>query len=76
MELQWMMKTRKWNISSNCFEPYYVGFHELDKLKTKAMEALGEKFDDKAFHEAILTSGNAPFSVVERNVTTYIDANK
>lgn len=58
------------------FEPYYVGFHEFDNLKTKAMDALGDKFNDKAFHEAILISGNAPFNVVERNVTAYIDANK
>ncbi|WP_416326134.1 DUF885 domain-containing protein [[Eubacterium] hominis] len=70
------MEYKQQQANPACFEPYYVGFHELDKLKTKAMEALGEKFDDKAFHEAILTSGNAPFSVVERNVTTYIDANK
>ena len=70
------MEYKQQQANPACFEPYYVGFHELDKLKTKAMEALGDKFDDKTFHEAILTSGNAPFSVVERNVTAYIDANK
>lgn len=58
------------------FEPYYVGYIEIETLKEKAQEALGDKFEDKAFHEALLKSGNAPFKVVERNIDAYIKANK
>lgn len=58
------------------FEPYYVGFNEINTLKEKAQETLGDKFKDKDFHEALLKSGNAPFSVVERNIDAYVSANK
>ena len=32
----------------------------------------GDSFNQKAFHEAILKSGAAPFHVVQRNVDAYI----
>lgn len=54
------------------FEPYYYGYMQILKMKEKAQEALSDKFEDKAFHEALLKSGTAPFSVVERNIDAYI----
>ena len=54
------------------FQPYYVGYHEFAALREKAEEALGDRFENKAFNEAILESGIAPFSVVERHVDAYI----
>ena len=56
------------------FQPYYVGYHEFAALREKAEEALGDRFENKAFNEAILESGIAPFSVVERHVDAYIAA--
>ena len=38
----------------------------------KTQEKLGDKFKDKDFHEALLKSGSAPFSVVQSNVDEYI----
>lgn len=58
------------------FEPYYVGYHEIVAIKENAMNKLGEKFDNKEFHTALLKSGNTPFSVVEKNMKDYIDKNK
>lgn len=55
---------------------YYVGYVQFANLKTKAQNELKDNFNDKAFHEAILKSGKAPFTVVERNVDAYIEANK
>lgn len=55
---------------------YYVGYVQFANLKTKAQNELKDNFNDKAFHEAILKSGAAPFAVVERNVDAYIEANK
>lgn len=54
------------------FIPYYVGYMQFANLRTKAEDALKDKFKDKDFHEAILRSGYAPFSVVEKNVDAYI----
>lgn len=55
------------------FEPYYVGYEEFAALRKQAEEALGTSFDEKAFHQALLESGTAPFAVVERNVQAYIE---
>lgn len=56
------------------FEPYYVGYEEFAGLRQRAEEALGDNFDEKSFHQALLQSGTAPFTVVERNVQAYIDS--
>lgn len=58
------------------FISYYVGYVQLANLKTDAQDELKDKFNDKDFHEAILKSGSAPFSVVEKNVKAYIEATK
>lgn len=58
------------------FLSYYVGYEQFADLKEKAKKALGDKFNDKGFHEAILKSGSAPFQVVEKNVDTFIKNTK
>lgn len=58
------------------FEPYYVGYEEFNALQQKAQDELGEAFETKAFHEAILEAGIVPFSVVERHVDAYITEHK
>lgn len=58
------------------FEPYYVGYKEFATIKEKTQEKLGDKFNDKDFHEALLKSGSAPFNVVQSNVDEYIKNTK
>ena len=58
------------------FLPYYVGFVEIDNLKTKAEEALGDKFNDKDFHQALIKNGARNFDVVEEQINEYISENK
>lgn len=53
---------------------YYYGYAEIALLKGKAQESLGDRFSDMAFHEALLSSGETIFEVVERNVDEYIAA--
>ena len=48
----------------------------MANMKKDAQEALKDKFNEKEFHEAILKSGSAPFSVVEKNVKEYIKQTK
>ena len=55
------------------FEPYYVGYHEIVNLKGMAQTELGDLFDEKEFNEALLKSGAAPFSVVQKNIEEYIE---
>ena len=58
------------------FLSYYVGYQEIMTMKEEAMESLGDTFHELEFHTALLKSGAAPFSVVERNIEAYIEARK
>ena len=64
-----------WN-NPAAFQSYYVGYLEIMDLKNEAMDKLGDNFDEMKFHEALLSSGSAPFKVVKDNIEEYIKANK
>lgn len=50
---------------------YYVGYLEFLRLKEAARETYGSNYSDKAFHEAVLKIGPAPFAIVEKYLDTY-----
>jgi uncharacterized protein (DUF885 family) len=41
-------------------------------LREKAMNALGDKFDIKDFHSAVLDHGNPPLFIVEQKIDEMI----
>lgn len=47
---------------------YFIGYLEILNLKETAQEAWGEEFTLKKFHEAVLTIGPAPFSLLEEAI--------
>src|SRR5690606_40358308 len=49
---------------------YKVGHSEINRLRTKAQEALGAKFDLRRFNDAVLKGGNVPMVVLARNIET------
>ncbi len=55
---------------------YYVGFLKLLDLRQRAKDALGARFDLKAFHGVVLASGSVPLSVLERLIDAYIASNR
>lgn len=73
-----MLKKQYKQLQANpaIFESYYVGYAEIISLKEKARNELGDKFENKAFHEALLKSGSVPFSIVEKNIDAYIKSVK
>ena len=56
----------------SAFLSYYVGYQEIMLLKEDAQAELGDRFNEKEFNTALLKSGAAPFSVVERNIDAYV----
>ena len=58
------------------FEPYYIGYLEIMELREQAESALGDDFDEKAFHEAILACGALPFEQIREEISAYIDTAK
>ena len=51
---------------------YMVGQLKISELRDKAKAALGDRFDIRDFHEAVLSQGALPLSVLEAQVDAYI----
>lgn len=52
---------------------YYIGYLKFLDLQKYAKNALGDSYTDKAFHEAVLRIGPAPFEIVEKYLLEYIE---
>ncbi|MEI9926654.1 MAG: DUF885 family protein [Sphingomonas sp.] len=55
---------------------YKVGHSEINRLRDKAKAALGDRFDFKAFNDALVLGGNVPMTVLGRIVDAYIAEQK
>ncbi|MGD8397920.1 MAG: DUF885 family protein, partial [Anaerolineae bacterium] len=53
---------------------YMVGMLQIQALRRRAMDALGDRFDLKDFHRVVLSNGSMPLEVLERVVDDYIAA--
>jgi uncharacterized protein (DUF885 family) len=51
---------------------YKVGMIKILELREKAMNALGDMFDIKDFHAAVLDHGNPPLFIVEQKIDEMI----
>lgn len=47
---------------------YSIGWVELTNLKNDMEETLGDSFDIKEFHQAVLDTGSCPFSILKEEV--------
>jgi uncharacterized protein (DUF885 family) len=55
---------------------YKIGEMTIKRLRKKAEQALADKFDLRAFHDAVLEYGSVPLSILEENIQTFIDKSK
>ena len=51
---------------------YKIGQLKILELNNKAKEQLGDDFDIKEFHHAVLSQGALPLAVLEENIETYL----
>jgi uncharacterized protein (DUF885 family) len=51
---------------------YYLGMMQIKADRGKAEQALGAKFDIKAFHDAVLSLGSVPLPVLDRRIDRFI----
>jgi uncharacterized protein (DUF885 family) len=53
---------------------YKTGQMEMLALRERARDALGDRFDLRAFHDQVLGSGALPLTLLARNVDAWIAA--
>jgi uncharacterized protein (DUF885 family) len=53
---------------------YKMGELKLWELRAKAQHALGERFEVREFHDAVMANGSIPLPVLERQIDEYIAA--
>ena len=52
---------------------YRMGYLKMSELREKAKQALGDQFDIRRFHAAILESGSMPMTLLEKHMDWYIE---
>jgi uncharacterized protein (DUF885 family) len=55
---------------------YKIGMLRIQELRRKAESELGDRFDIRGFHDAVLGGGALPLNLLERRVTQWIEARK
>ncbi|ABV85424.1 protein of unknown function DUF885 [Shewanella pealeana ATCC 700345] len=55
---------------------YKIGELTIKRLRAQAEVELGENFDIRAFHDAILANGSVPMSVLEQQINDFIATQK
>ena len=55
---------------------YRIGYLKIRELRALAEKELGERFDVRRFHDAVLANGAVPLPVLERQIERFIAAEK
>lgn len=55
---------------------YKIGELKIRELRARSEEALGESFDIRLFHDAILENGAVPLSILEDKIDVWIETQK
>ncbi len=55
---------------------YKVGMLKIQELRARAEKELGQKFDQREFHETVLKNGALPLEILEEQVNDYIRQKK
>lgn len=52
---------------------YYIGYIEFLELKKNAQEIFGEKYSNRAFHDAVIRIGPAPFDILSKYLPVFYE---
>jgi len=75
-EGQIVSEVRRYFILPGQATSYKIGMLKILELREKARNELGDKFDIRAFHDAVLGGGALPLPILERVINDWIEVNK
>lgn len=55
---------------------YKIGMQKILELRERARAALGDRFDIREFHDAVLANGALPLSILERQIEAYMETKR
>ena len=55
---------------------YKVGMLKIQELRSRAQQQLGDKFDEREFHDNVLKNGSLPLDILEEQINDYIQKKK
>jgi uncharacterized protein (DUF885 family) len=55
---------------------YKVGMLKIQELRARAQQELGDKFDQREFHDNVLKNGSLPLEILEEQINDYIQKKK
>ncbi len=55
---------------------YKIGMLKIQELRAKTQKELGEKWDEREFHDVVLKNGALPLEILEQQVNAYIASKK
>lgn len=55
---------------------YKIGMLKIQELRNRAQTELGQKFDQREFHDTLLKNGGMPLEILEEQVNDYIQKKK
>ncbi len=65
-------EVRRYLVNPGQATSYKIGMIKILQLRARAKEQLGDKFDIRAFHDAILGGGALPLGILEKRVDQWI----
>ena len=69
-------EVRRYTVLPGQATSYKIGMLKIQELRSRAEEALGDRFDIRTFHNVILGGGALPLEILERRVDNYIALSK
>lgn len=58
------------------FLSYYYGYYRISQMRTRAENELGDEFDEKSFHKALLEWGEINLDLRDKHIDQYIQSAK
>lgn len=69
-------EVRRYLVQPGVATAYKIGMRKILELRERARTELGEKFDIRGFHDAVLGGGALPLDMLERVIDEWIDTQR